>query len=116
MHPPFVPVGAPHAAPAVALLEELDGMPGEQLGDLDAGDARLVEQRRDGASHDGARSLDAHESQDVTGRGGAHAPLDRRLQRAHRERLDLRDARLDAIRDRRRREDHVAVEGRARRA
>ena len=87
-------------------------MPGEELGDLDAGDARLLEQRRDGASHDGARSLDAHRSQDVAWRGGAHAPLDRRLQCTHRERLDLRDARLDAVRDRRGREDHVAVERR----
>ena len=36
-------------------------MPREELGDLDAGDARLFEQRRDGASHDGVRSLDAHD-------------------------------------------------------
>ena len=61
MHPPFVAVGTLHAAPPVALLEEPDGMPREELGDLDAGDARLVEQRRDGASHDGARSLDGHD-------------------------------------------------------
>jgi hypothetical protein len=60
MHPSFVPVGALHAPPAVTLLEQLDGVPGEELGDLDAGDARLLEQRCHGASHDGARSLDAH--------------------------------------------------------
>ena len=29
MHPPFVLIGALHAAPALPLLEKLDGVPGE---------------------------------------------------------------------------------------
>src|SRR5215207_174110 len=62
MHPPFVLVAPAHAAPAVALLEHLDGVTAQQLGDLNARDARRVEEWRDGALHDGACEFQGHRS------------------------------------------------------
>ena len=62
MHPSFVQVAPAHAAPAFALLEHLHGVAAEQLGDLYAGDAWCLEERRDGALHDREREFQGHRS------------------------------------------------------
>ena len=60
MHPPLVVIGAAHAAPSVALLEQLDVMARQQLRDLHARDARFVEQRCDRAAHQRAWIVRVH--------------------------------------------------------